>query len=413
MIEPTLVLKVVLLCCSAAISGSETALFRLSDDDARRIGPRAVALLAQPRELLTALLALNVLVNTLFFAFAATAAADKPPAEQWLDGLIALALVVSFGEVIPKNLALRAPFPIARVATPVLTIITALSTPLSRTFQRALDPLYRALGPAGEEEIGIASEALERALRQSAEQGLLLGSEATILSRIVELEDVRVREVMVPRVDLQFLDVTGEARGEVTRAALDAKVPWVIVIDANPDRIVGRVRTRNLLVHPARPVREMLEPCVFVPEVASALAALHYLKDQHVAQGVVIDEWGGTAGLVTVEGIFEEVVGDLRVEGEEAYRPVVEIERGRYDVDGSLSIRDWNQFFGQNVAPREFETVGGLCTALLGRVPKVGDVVESGPLEFTVRRMSRRRVQRLEVRVRGVATANAGEEEPR
>lgn len=89
------------------------------------------------------------------------------------------------------------------------------------------------------------------------------------------------------------------------------------------------------------------------------------LKDQHVAQGVVVDEWGGTAGLVTVEGIFEEVVGDLRVEGEEAYRPVVEIERGRYDVDGSLSIRDWNQFFGQNVAPREFETVGGLCTALL------------------------------------------------
>ena len=401
-----LVLKVVLLCMSAMICGSETALLSLDEQQARRVGPRAQALLARPQQLLSAVLIANVAVNTLFFAFAARAAEDASGVDAWVEGLIALALVVVFGEVLPKNLARRSPEPIARIAAPFLSVIAVFTSPLARLLELALVPLYRVLGRFGEREQGLSSSAISDALRQAAEQGHLLGDEARFLTAIVRLEDMRVREVMTPRVDLIVLDVSEEGRADVVRRALDTKTPWVLVVDGRPDAIIGRVRTRNLAVHVARPVREMLEPCVFVPEVAFAVSALRVLREQHVAEGVVIDEWGGTAGLVSVETIFEEVVGDLRVEGEATYQPVVELEDGSFEIDGALSIRDWNERFGQGVVPREFETLSGFVTALLGRLPKVGDSCTSGPLEFRVLRMRRRRIERV-----GVRALDAGEQE--
>ncbi len=393
-----LVLKVVLLSLSALISGSETALLSLDEEQARRVGPRAQALLARPQQMLSAVLIANVGVNTLFFAFAARGAEDAVGIDAWIEGLLALALVVVFGEVLPKNLARRSPEPCARVAAPFLSVIALFTSPLARLLEIALVPLYRVLGRVGEREQGLSSSAISDALRQASEQGHLLGDEARFLTAIVRLEDMRVREVMTPRVDLIVLDVSEEGRADVVRRALDTKTPWVLVVDGRPDAIIGRVRTRNLAVHLLRPVREMLEPCVFVPEVAFAVSALRLLREQHVAEGVVIDEWGGTAGLVSVETIFEEVVGDLRVEGEATYQPVVELEDGSFEIDGALSIRDWNERFGQGVVPREFETLSGFVTVLLGRLPKVGDICTSGPLEFRVLRMHRRRIERVGVR---------------
>ncbi len=394
-----LAFKVLLLCLSASISGSETALLSLDEEQARRVGPRAQALLARPQKLLSTVLIANVAVNTLFFAYSARGSETTDGVPAWVDGLIALALVVVFGEVLPKNLAMRAPEPIARFAAPFLSALAVLTSPLARVLEIALVPLYRMLGRFGEQEQGISTSAITDALRQSAEQGHLLGDEARFVSAIVRLEDMRVREVMTPRVDLVVLDVSEEGRDEVTRRALAEKVPWVLIVDGNPDAVIGRVRTRNLAVQSTRPVRSMLEPCVFVPEVAPAVAALRHLREQHVAQGVVIDEWGGTAGMVSVETIFEEVVGDLRVEGEAAYQPVVELPDGSFEVDGAFSIRDWNERFGQWVVPREFETLSGLVTTLLGRLPKVGDTCTSGPLEFRVLRMRRRRIERVSLRI--------------
>lgn len=393
-----LVLKFVLLGLSALISGSETALLSLDDEQARRVGPRARALLAQPQRLLSAVLIANVAVNTMFFAFSARVAQDAEGLDAWIEGLFALALVVVLGEVLPKNLARRSPEPIARFAAPLFATIAVFTSPLARLLELALVPMYRVLGHFGEREQGLSSGAISDALRQAAEQGHLLGDEARFLTAIVRLEDMRVREVMTPRVDLIVLDVSEESRADVVRRALDTKTPWVLVVDGRPDAIIGRVRTRNLAVQPTQPVREMLEPCVFVPEVAFAVSALRLLRDQQVAEGVVIDEWGGTAGLVSVETIFEEVVGDLRVEGEAAYQPVVEQADGSFEVDGALSIRDWNERFGQAVVPREFETLSGFVTALLGRIPRVGDSCVSGPLEFRVLRMRRRRIERVGVR---------------
>ncbi|HVS09432.1 MAG TPA: transporter associated domain-containing protein, partial [Planctomycetota bacterium] len=240
---------------------------------------------------------------------------------------------------------------------------------------------------------------LARALERSAEHGVLLESEAEILSGVVELAEVRVREIMTPRVDLLLLDVNEPDRERIVREAVERKLPWLVVVDESADRVLGRVRVRDLLIHPGRSTLEMLVVVRFVPEVASALHLLHFLREEKVAQALVVDEWGGTAGVVTIEDIFEEIVGELRVEGEPTERPVLPLGGGAFRVVGSLSIRDWNEQFGHRVVPTEFETLGGFVTALLGRIPRPGDEVRSGPLVFRVHDVRRRRIQTVDVSV--------------
>jgi putative hemolysin len=127
------------------------------------------------------------------------------------------------------------------------------------------------------------------------------------------------------------------------------------------------------------------------------LDLLRTFKESGAAEAIVVDEHGGTAGLVTIENVFEEIVGDLRVEGERPSTPVEEVAPGHFRVAGDLLVRDWNEAFGRSIVPEGFETIGGFATALLGRVPKVGDEVRSGGLACRVTRMSGRRVVEVEV----------------
>jgi CBS domain containing-hemolysin-like protein len=396
-----------LLAASALLSGSETALFGLRPSDERTAGPRARALITQPRSLLVTILLANLGVNMLFFAFATRLYAGHGARGEWLGGIVALVTLVVFGEVLPKAVALRARVAFSRVGAVPLSFLVAALRPVQRAADRTLTLIYRALGPAGHEEHGVTAAALSAALEKSAQRGLLLENEAEFLAGVIELDQIKVRELMTPRVDMLFLDLADEDRTEVVGRGLASKAPWVVVVDGDPDHVVGRVRLRTLLAQPGRALREILEPVVFVPEVASGVQLLELLRAKHVAQAVAVDEWGGTAGLVTIEDLFEHVVGDLRVEGEASERAVVPLGDGRFEVVGHLPIRDWNDMFGQRVVPGEFDTVGGLVLALLGRIPRAGDVVRAGPLGFEVREVRRRRVVKLEISVVGERGAAA------
>jgi magnesium and cobalt transporter len=192
----------------------------------------------------------------------------------------------------------------------------------------------------------------------------------------------------------------GSNRAEVLARALEERLSWLPVVDGAPDEIRGSVRVRDLLVHPDRTLRALTMPVLFVPEVASCMDLLRLFRDRKATEAVCVDEWGGTAGYVTVEDVFEELVGELRVEGEAREVEVVPLGEGAYRVPGSLSIRDWNDRFGMRVVPTEFETVGGLVTALLGRIPRSGDEVAYGHLELEVGEVRGRRVDWVRLRVR-------------
>jgi CBS domain containing-hemolysin-like protein len=208
---------------------------------------------------------------------------------------------------------------------------------------------------------------------------------------------------MTPRVDALMLDVDGDVQACLEEAAR-RRLNWVPVIDEDPDHVIGCVKLRDLYLRGERSVRQLVMPVKFVPEVADALDLLRDFRADRTAEAVVVDEWGGTAGIVTVEDVFEEIVGELRVEGEERERPVVPLGEGRFRVTGALSIRDWNDEFGFRVVPTEYETVGGFVTALLGRIPKAGDVARAGDLVFEVSEVRGRRVLAVDMHVEEAVT---------
>ncbi len=389
-----------LLAASAFFSASETALFSLAEAERRRAGPRVLRLLADPQALLVTILLGNLAVNVLYFSFAAhLVPVDAAHETALLAGGALLALVL-FGELLPKAVALQARVGLSRVAAgPLLAMVGALG-PVRRLLQRALGFVLRALGEAAREESGVSTETLAEVLGHSARTGLIDLREADLLVEVLELEGIRVAEILTPRVDMIALDLSDrdeERRWFHVARALSKRLTWMPVVRGGADEVVGLVRLRDVLARPEASLESLVQPVVFVPALASVLDLLHSLRSAQSAEAVVVDEYGGTAGIVTLENVFEEIVGDLRVEGEREETEVVALGDGHFRVSGELSIRDWNEQFGRRVVPSGFETVGGLVGALLGRIPRAGDTVTSGGLTLTVRSVRGRRVESVEL----------------
>jgi len=389
------ILFAIFLAGSAFCSASETALFSLDEPGRQRAGAATQRLFTNAQALLITLLLSNLLLNVSIFATASIWARADDGEHAITIGIAALLGVIILCEILPKTLALRAPVAVSRAVAPGLVVLVAVLGPPRRVVRVLVEAAMRLLGDFAKEEPRITAETLAEVLGHSAEVGMLDASEADLLAEVVELEGIRVREIMEPRVDMLSLDLTASEDDniQIMARALARRLTWLPVVRGAADQVAGCVRMRDILSQPERRLAELVRPALFVPEVAGVLDLLKLLRDKHATEAVVVDEWGGTAGVVTIEHVFEEIVGDLRVEGEERERLVEALGEGRFRVSGSLSIRDWNERFNLEVVPEGFETVGGLITALLGRIPHAGDRVRQGDLVWQVREVRGRRVR--------------------
>lgn len=387
-----------LLTFSASFSSYEAALFSLSSDQLESAPKRVRKLVSDSRKVLVTVLLGNLLVNVAYFTIAVRLDWGGGAYAPLVQVLAPLITILICGEILPKTLALRVPLVLARIGSLPMSLLVRVLRPVTLGFLSALELIGRALGEKGDAERAISTDDLAQVLSVSAKAGLLDRDEANMLGEIVELAAIRVREIMTPRVDALMLDVD-EDPGPVLLEAAKRRLTWLPVIEETPDQILGCVMLRDLYRYPERSVRQLMMPVKFVPEVAHALDLLREFRLDRTAEALVVDEWGGTAGVVTIEDVFEEIVGELRVEGEERERPVVPLGEGRFRVSGALSIRDWNDEFGFQVVPVEFETVGGFVTALLGRIPKAGDETRAGTLVFDVHEVRGRRVVSVDMYV--------------
>lgn len=385
------VLLAVLLVLSGICSASETALFSLEERERKQAGSVVERLLSYPRDLLVSVLLANLVVNILYFAFSDRLRPENVGFARELHLLIGLVGLLVAGEILPKTAGLRARLALSRAVGPGWLVVVRLLGPVRRMAVRLLEAASR-MGAGARDERELSARELADLIESSATEGALVDSEAELLTEIVELREIRVREIMTPRVDNLFCELDGSNRDEVLAGAVERRQSWLPVIDGAADEVRGRVRVRDLLVHGTRSIRQLVMPVKFVPEVASALDLLRQLREDRAKEAVCVDEWGGTAGTVTIEDVVEEIVGDLRVEGEEPDVLVERLSDREYQVSGALSVRDWNERFGSEVVPSEFETVGGLVTALLGHIPKAGDEVAYGPLRMKVASLRGRRV---------------------
>src|SRR6185503_4036296 len=256
----------------------------------------------------------------------------------------------------------------------------------------------------------ITEDELRTLVDVGAREGVVERTEREMIHRVFELEDTSVREVMVPRPDMFCLDVA-TPRQQILfllRENLHSRVP---VYEATVDQIVGVLYTKELLPHlhglpPDFDLRGFLHPPYFVPESKRADALLREFQAKKLHLAVVVDEYGGTAGLVTLEDLLEELVGEIRDEFDEEERLIVALGDGGFRVSGRLSLFDLNAATGLSVSSESYDTVGGWVTVssesydtvggwvldLFGRVPSKGERTETDEYEVTVEKVERTRV---------------------
>lgn len=407
-----LALMAALLVFSGFFSGTETALFSLSRGQlyrmsrSRSTSRRLVgSLMVKPARVLHSLLLGNMLVNVGFASLAALVILDMKVAgaPTWAAGLwslVPLLVLILLGEVGPKMLAFATAERWSLLTGAPVAIIERLCRPVLRVVDAAVSPLVRLCAPPAETDAGgINGAELAALLELSAKRGVIDRDVSSLLREIMELTAIRVGEIMVPRVDMIAFNAAGptDELVELFRRTRLRKIP---VFANDVDHIVGVVHAKRLLLNRSAELGSLIVPIPFVPETGNIERTLLQFRIKAAQMAIVVDEYGGTAGLITMEDILEEIVGDIPDPRDQQRAAAVQRTGEReYVLDGNLSIHDWADAFRIDLSGRRISTVGGFVTLLLGRIPQVGDVADYRNLHFIVESMRRRRIGTLRLRL--------------
>jgi putative hemolysin len=426
---------ILLAVISGLFSGTETVLFSLSKTDRARMKKSgnklealAATLLDEPRALLTTLLIGNMTCNILIFVLSAILLGNvsgEHISTDWsgslLVGLLALLpplLVTYVSDIFPKvigslNNTRIAPW----VALPVATLVR-LSYPITRILDVAvLIPIHRLAGAKKEAE-SFSTDELRELLEMSEQQGVIDVSENELLQEIVRIGELHVRDVMTPRVDMVAYnlrapqhDPPGAAYDrliEIFRKTRLTKLPVYEGDGTQTDNVIGLIYAKTLLLEPdprRADIRKLIQPVRFVPEFQSLEKLLTHFRKTKTQLAMVVDEYGSIVGLVTLEDVVEQMVGDLYLPFDAPGAGVQKSGPDVYIVPGDLSVADWMAAFGEpdvdeDGVPEHFDssrvsTVAGVLASCLKRLPRQGDTVKFGHLRMTVEQMRGKRVERV------------------
>jgi CBS domain containing-hemolysin-like protein len=319
--------------------------------------------------------------------------------------LLSTMLQMVFGELAPKNLAISRPEPVALAVAPWLRAFELLLGPVVRVFDAAAGSVSRRLfGVEHREELlgGHSLEDLSRIISASGEEGALTAEQASLLQRAVDLGNTRVSAVMVPRPDVVWLDrdATLEDVRRAARATGHSRFP---VRGAGDDEVLGTIHIKDLLRVPAEarattPVAGLVAEPLVVPESDQLHRLLGQFRRQQRTFAVVVDEFGGIAGIVTVEDLVEELVGEIEDEFDRDAAHVRRVGVGRFVVQGTLRADRVDEVVGVTLPEGDYETVAGFVIERLGHIPAEGEAVVHDGWEFLVTRLEGVRVAELRVR---------------
>jgi putative hemolysin len=280
-------------------------------------------------------------------------------------------------------------------------LLLALLTPMAHTAMRLQGRLLRRLKGNGNNQDEDGAERLMSIFEAGAEDGVLEEEEREMLHGVIEFGDIQVREVMVPRMDMVCSEI---ARGidQVKKLIEERGYSRIPVYEGKVDNIVGVVYAKDLLMamcrdSGAQDVRKLMRPAYFVPESKKIDDLLREFKMQKTHIAIVVDEYGGTAGLVTLEDVLEEIVGEIFDEYDREEEPLYELlaEGGVARVSGRLSLRELGETLGVEFPSDEFDTIGGFIYHLAGKVPSEGEVLHWNGLVLRVEKVSGRRIDKV------------------
>jgi putative hemolysin len=404
-------LLIALVLCGAFFGSAETALFAASRMTLRRLqdagdrGARAAhQLLEDPGTLLTTLLAGNTIANVGSSVVATSIALSLLGRQrgELVAFIGATALVLVLGEIAPKTLAVRYADQWAIRVAGTVRVVSGILTPLVRVLSLAGTTMVRPFGGAITPRAPLVTEDQLRFLVQvGEEEGVLEQKEREMIHSIFEFGDTLVREVMRPRVDLIAVPAKAtinEALGLVMEYG-HGRLP---VFEGSIDHVVGVVYVRDLL--PAlrqgrfdQPVAEVQRPPFFVPETKKVDELFREMQRRKVSMALVVDEYGGTAGLVTMEDLLEEIVGEIQDEYDLEEKPIQLLDDRTAVVNGRTSIEEVNETLALELPVEEVDTIAGLVYAMAGRVPVQGETVTVRGAELRVERVLRQRITKVRI----------------
>ncbi|MGD0650546.1 MAG: hemolysin family protein [Verrucomicrobiia bacterium] len=401
-----------LLALSAFFSGTEIALFSLSKLQVRRLrqehprqGQQISELLDQPHRLLSTILLGNTVANVAaaVVGFNIIAAVWPLQAEELAVPVMTL-LILLFGEVTPKTLVIRNPEFCAVHLAQITHWTVASTSRLRRVAEAASELLVRWIErlpyfSARQARTSAPTEDEYRTLLKVSERaGVVRKEERDMVNKILALENMQVKEIMTPRVDMQCVE-DALSREEMAAALRKIKHRRVPIIHDSPDTVEGILNVKEFLIHLERELDEVVELPNFVPDTMGVAKLLKNFRKQEHPVAIVVDEYGGTQGMVTLEDILEEIIGEIEDEFDASEIMVQKLDKQRYLINGKARLELVNEQCGLSLRAADVETIAGWLIAQLGSLPKDGEQVKVDNVRVTARKVVKNRVREVVLQI--------------
>lgn len=414
---PELLTIVACLIASAILSAAETAITSLGTLKASHLvesgKSRTKPLLLwihKPNHVLTTILLFNNAVN-----IGASAVAASVGAKVFGDTSLGIVtgimtfLIVIFSEMLPKAFAKAHAETIAIITIRIILVLYYMLYPIINFMAMLAQKTVDAFREKGEEKPMITEDELEYLVEVSERTGVLETNKKNMISGIFEMEETKVREVMTPRTDMTAVDVK-MSFDELLKIAADTGYSRLPVYQDKIDQIVGVILIKDLLAYastkePKAPfhINKFMRKPLFFPESRSLDEALKSLTKNKLHVAIVVDEYGGTAGIVTMEDILEVIVGEIQDETDEETEKIIDNRDGTFDVVGTIRFEDFLDYFEINpedlgeALEGDIDTLNGWITKMTQTLPQLGQIITIGPLKAEVINVHRHRVERLRV----------------
>jgi len=365
--------------------------------------------MSRPRELLAAILTVNTLVNTAAAALAALVAIEWAEAADWdialavgIEVVAITSAILFFGELIPKLQALRDPEKWALGSARILQAVKWLASPVSVPLALLAGGLARLFGIRPQQTFTLSEEEIRALFHVGEKHGVLEEEEREMIHSIFEFGDTIAREVMVPRIDVVAVEK------EISLPDLIATIQKfghsrIPVFDGRIDNIIGVIHAKDLLPALREPesfeALKVIRPPFFIPEEKKIDDLLREFQSSKVHMAIVVDEYGGTAGVVTLEDIIEEIVGEIQDEYDREQPLVTRMDETTLIASGRVPIYDLNEHLDSLTIEESeaYDTLGGFVYSQLGRLPRRGDRFEFESLRFTVEELVGKRIVRVRI----------------
>lgn len=406
-----LVVFVILLAFSGFFSSTEVALFSLNQfqlDQMRRENNRRVDLIerlrSEPRRLIVTILIGNEFVNVAASTLSAVMVIHLWGADnQWINLLIMVPILLLFGEITPKVLAIRNNKAFATVESGLIEIVAQAITPLRWVIRHVSDFFITLIVGKERSKGNIVTEDMVRTLaREAVGEGTLDHQEAQFIDQIFEFGNKTLDDIKTPRADIEFLAADMPPRDIIAeiRRTRQSRYP---IYRGHRDTVVGVLHARDLLgvdlaklERDPQGIRKLLREANFFPESKPASELFHTFREHKLSFALTVDEYGGVTGLVTMEDLLECVFGDIRSPSDVSYRAYLQdLGEGRHQIDTAIAVKDFNAEFGTQFALEQVETLGGILLDAFGELPEEGASILLEDWRFTVQAVENNRITQV------------------